>query len=29
MVAELVGKDITEQNVLAWFFQDRSMGATG
>jgi hypothetical protein len=26
MVAELVGNDITEQNVLARFFQDSSSG---
>ena len=29
MVAELVGNDITEQNVLARFFQDSSRGAVG
>jgi len=29
MVAELGGKEITEQNVLARFFQDSSKGAAG
>ena len=29
MVTELAGKDITEQNVLAWFFQDTSKESTG
>jgi ribose transport system ATP-binding protein len=29
MVAELMGNDITEQNVLARFFQDSSRGAVG
>jgi len=29
MVAELAGNNITEQNVLARFFQDASRGAVG